>query len=89
MQWISGGEVPMSVEPHYTLTIANYTCYIITDYFDQISQEGFVNRNILVHFIRDIILVTTSLIIGIHYLYDRYGVDTWTTAGGLVFPHKR
>jgi len=28
------------------------------DYFDMISQEGFVNKNILVHFINNIMLVT-------------------------------
>lgn len=31
-------------------------------YFDQISQEGFVNRNILVHFIRDVIMIPAHLL---------------------------
>ena len=40
------------------------------DYFDMMSQEGFVNKNILVHFFHNIMLVThviacVSLIIAV------------------------
>lgn len=43
---------PLSLPVDHVITIV--------DYFDQVSQEGFVNKNILVHFIKDIIMVMSD-----------------------------
>ena len=61
---------------------------LFTDYFDQISQEGFVNRNILIHFIRDIILVNE--LVNMYIVITLVNMiillpGTCTTSGGLIF----